>query len=276
MGIIYNRLLTILNEESHESTYYHMAFVMLLNFEKLKHMSINQVAQMCDVSKSTVSKFIRFIGYEDYSDFRYAAISSNKTTHSTEDFSMNVLQYGDHYSLESMIDIMQKDIRLTYDRLDWDKIHRLVLDLYTYKKVGLFGLMFSETAAMDFQIKLCHCGKIVFTNINDIKQDQFIHEAGEDTLIVVFSESGDFIDNYQKRRFTEEYASKEPNFSVTKAKIVLITGNPAMEHDPRVSYCILLHRTTELRTHRITYGVLTDIIACQYHEYVKQMGENPC
>ena len=274
MGIIYNRLLTILNEESHGSTYYHIAFVMLQNFEELKHMSINQVAQMCAVSKSTVSKFIRFIGYEDYSDFRYAAISSNKTSHAKEDFSMNVLQYGDHFSMDAMIDTIQKDIRLTYERLDWDRIHRMVEDLYTYKTIGLFGLMFSETAAMDLQIKLCHCGKIVFTNINDIKQDQFIREAGEDTLIVVFSESGDFINNYQRQRFSEEFASKEPNFSETKAKIVLITGNPDMEDDPRVSYCILLHRTTELRTHRITYGVLTDIIACQYHEYVKQMEGN--
>ena len=74
MGMLFNRLLIILNEEDRNSTNYHIALLMLEHIEDLQTMSIGQLAALCDVSKSTVSKFIRYIGYEDFSDFRCAAV----------------------------------------------------------------------------------------------------------------------------------------------------------------------------------------------------------
>ena len=50
--------------------------------------------------------------------------------------------------------------------------------------------MFSETAALDLQIKLSYKKKIIVTNLNDMKQEKFIEEAGEDTLLIIFSDPG--------------------------------------------------------------------------------------
>ena len=59
MGILYDRLLILLNESSSDSTFYHIALAMLQNMELLHSLAINEVADLCRVSKSTISKFIK-------------------------------------------------------------------------------------------------------------------------------------------------------------------------------------------------------------------------
>lgn len=266
MGMLYNRLLIILNEEPQDSAYYHIALVMLFHCEELGEISINRLAELCSVSKSTISKFIRFIGYEDFADFRYAAVFTEDKYGYRISYVNNVMNYMEQHSLDSYILTIQQDIGTTYMNMDWEKIDRLVKDIDSYKKVAAFGLLFSETAALDLQAKLAYNQKFIVTNLNDLKQDQYIRDAGEDTLIIVFSDSGMFIDKYQR---ISDFAYKQA-FANTKAKVVLITSNQEMEKDPRVDYCICYQKTKDLCTHRVVYGVLTDIIAYKYREYKKK------
>ena len=57
MGILLVRLIDVINEYSEDSTFYSIAYTMLLNFDNLQNLSINDVANLCHVSKSTISKF---------------------------------------------------------------------------------------------------------------------------------------------------------------------------------------------------------------------------
>lgn len=266
MGMLYNRLLIILNEEPPDSTYYHIALVMLYHCEELGEISINRLSDLCNVSKSTISKFIRFIGYEDFADFRYAAVFTEDKYGYRISYVNDVMNYMESHSLDSYILTVQQDISTTYMNMDWEKVDRLVKDLDSYKKVAAFGLLFSETAALDLQAKLAYNKKFIVTNLNDLKQDQYIRDAKEDTLIIVFSDSGMFIDKYQK---INDFAYKKA-FANTKAKVVVITSNQELEKDSRVDYCICYQKTKDLCTHRIVYGVLTDIIAYKYREYKKK------
>lgn len=262
MGMLFNRLLIILNEEDRNSTNYHIALLMLEHIEDLQTMSIGQLAALCDVSKSTVSKFIRYIGYEDFSDFRYAAVFRDNKYRNDFNYATNVMEYIAQNSLDSYLLTVLQDITATYQSLDWASIDRLVDDLIQYRHVGAFGLMFSETAALDFQTKMCYLKKFIVTNINDVKQEQFIEQAGEDTLIIVFSDSGEFLDKYIR---IPDFLNKTA-FSKTRAKVVVITSNPKVQDDPRVAYTILYQKTRSMTTHRIVYGILTDIIAYKYRE----------
>lgn len=264
MGMLFNRLLIILNEEAQDSTYYHIALMMLDHIEELQELSINKLADLCSVSKSTISKFIRFIGYEDFADFRYAAVFQDNKYGYSFSYVNDVMNYIRNHSLDSFILTVQQDITATYMSLDWKMVDRLVQDIDRYKKVAAFGLLFSETAAMDLQAKLAYNKKFIVTNLSDLKQDSFIEAAGEDTLIIVFSDSGEFLNKYWN---IADFAYKQA-FRKTKAKVVLITSNPEAAKHPSVSYCLLYQKTRELHTHRIVYGILTDIIAYKYREYV--------
>lgn len=268
MGMLYNRLLIILNEEEPDSTYSYIATIMLQHIEELGEMPIGQLAELCRVSKSTISKFVRHLGYEDFSDFRYATTFQDNKYGYSFSYVNNVMRYIEENSLDSFILTVQQDIGSTYQNLDWQAIDRLVRDLADYKRVAAFGLLFSETAAMDLQAKLAYNKKFIVTNINDLKQDRFIRNAGEDTLIIVFSDSGEFLNKYSQ---IADFVDKQA-FAHTKAKVVVITSNPDVEKDPRVDYCVRFQKTKSLCTHRIVYGVLTDIIAYKYREYMKNQS----
>lgn len=264
MVILYNRLLTILNEQTLGSTYYCIALQMLKMYHELGAMSINQLADKCFVSKSTISKFIRKLGYEDFNEFQYVARKLEDTYHYKFSFNNNVMHYLDVNGYDSYVLAILNDIMSTYHTLDWDKVRRLVKDIYEYNTVASFGLMFSESAAMDLQYKLAYNKKFILTNINDIKQEQFIENAGEDVLIIIFSDSGEFLNKY---RHIEDFVNKRA-FDKTKAKIVVITSDPKIEDDPRVDYTITYKKMQDLCTHRILYGILTDMIAFEYRTYV--------
>ena len=55
MGILYNRLLITLNDSDPDSTDYHIALVMLQRMTSLSSLSIQELARLCNVSKSTIS-----------------------------------------------------------------------------------------------------------------------------------------------------------------------------------------------------------------------------
>lgn len=268
MGILFNRLLNLLNSEDPQSTYYHIAFIMLQHTCQLQNLSINELSELCCVSKSTISKFIRHIGYEDYAEYRYAAVIEYNKYNLEQTYVRNVMEYLDAHSPDSYMLAVYQDISATWKNLDWDAVDRLVRDLAAYKRVGAFGLMFSETAAINLQIKLAKTQKYVFTNLNDLEQDSFIREAGPDTLIIVFSNSGEYLNRYQR---IEDFTDKH-SFSKTRAKIVVITSNKKVASDPRVSYCIFFEQTSALTTHHIMYQILTDMIAYRYWEYIRRLS----
>ena len=133
MGILYDRLLILLNESSSDSTFYHIALAMLQNMELLHSLAINEVADLCRVSKSTISKFIRALGYEDYAEFREAARLEENKYHVSYNFSVDVIGYLESHSVQEYTQEIAKDIQLTAQQLDWDAVDRLVVDLIYYK-----------------------------------------------------------------------------------------------------------------------------------------------
>ena len=143
MGILYDRLLILLNESRSDSTFYHIALAMLQNMELLHSLAINEVADLCRVSKSTISKFIRALGYEDYAEFREAARLEENKYHVSYNFSVDVIGYLESHSVQEYTQEIAKDIQLTAQQLDWDAVDRLVDDLIYYKKVFALGMMFS-------------------------------------------------------------------------------------------------------------------------------------
>lgn len=64
------RLLNLRNNLGNNSTDLHIVEVMLENINEIDKLSIETMAELCDVSKSKISKFVKQIGFEDYKEFR--------------------------------------------------------------------------------------------------------------------------------------------------------------------------------------------------------------
>ncbi|PKM58059.1 MAG: MurR/RpiR family transcriptional regulator [Firmicutes bacterium HGW-Firmicutes-3] len=265
MGILLSRLLIILNDEDYNSTIYHIALVLVINFDLICDMTINELAQLCNVSKSTISKFVRIIGFEDYADFRAAAPFKENKFLNKLNYNTNIMGYLEANNFDAYLDIIKRDIENYKKTIDMDIIDELTRDIIKYKIVASFGLMYSETAAIDLQTKLAYNKKFIITKLNDIKQDEFIRDAKEDTLIIIFTNSGNYIKKYQ----ISETNPKKRIFEQTKAKIVVITSNEDLKNDPLVDLCILFKHTSEVQTHAIMFEIISDIIVYRYRHLSK-------
>lgn len=269
MGSLLNRLLIMLNDSDPKSTDYHITFTLLMNFYLLSTLSIGEVAKLCTVSKSTISKFIRNIGYEDYADFKSAAPFKENKFGFDLNYNQNIAEYIESNGLEHYINILYNDLISAKSSIDMSKIEALAKDLLAYQKVISFGLLFSEIGAIDLQWKLAYNGKFIITNMSDIKQKDLLDRATEDTLIIIYSNSGSYIQKYQLSEFQEP-----KDFSHLKAKLVLITSNKKMTNYPGIDLCICYGHTSSVQTHSILYPLINDMIVMKYREFIRKKSRN--
>lgn len=260
MGMLLNRLLVILMEEDIDSTSYHIAMTMLKNFDRISVMSISQIASLCHVSKSTISKFCRKIGFDDYFDLKD---SVPNRPHGPYSYNDNIMNYMESHPLDDYLQMIITDVRQLNDSIDRKKIDMLAKDLMKYDHVAAFGLLYSQTAAIDLQIKLAYNHKFIFTSMNDVKQHEYIANAKEDTLIIIFSHTGDYLKKYQ----LADGDIHKNVFDRTKAKIVVISANAQLEKYDKVHYCITYPQNSAIATHSILYTIITDAIVLRYRYF---------
>lgn len=259
MGMLLSRLLIVVLEEDLGSTNYHIAKTILENFEIISILTIGQVAALCSVSKSTISKFIRKIGFDDYFEFRDAIPN---VPHSRYSYNNNVMQYLESNDFGKYVDLITYDLQLLKKSIETSNASRLAADIAKFDKVAAFGLLFSQTAAVDLQIKLAYNDKFIFTSLNDVKQQQFIENADADTLIIIFSHSGEYI---LKHQMLEGDVAKSI-FDKTAAKVVVITSNQELAKDSRVDYCVEYKCSSNISIHSTLYSLITDYITLKFRE----------
>lgn len=263
MYILYQRLATLINGGDANTTEYHIANVMMENMDHITENSIGETAKLCNVSKSTVSKFVRTLGFENYTDFKWAAMGEKrKEIYIKGVDTINITDFICQNGVNNYMEVLTRDIKCLFEQADMRKIDSLAKDIYAYKKVAAFGEVYSETAALNFQYKMSLYRKFVYTTIDDMKQTQYIEGAGSENLLVIFSNSGRYINTYAR---LEGYP-KKACFDETKAKVVLITSNREMETDPRIDECLFIDYSDKVQNHPILYQILIEQIALRYQQ----------
>lgn len=254
------RLLTVLNTEPLDSTMYHIAEVLLQDYSKIQKSSIDEMAKQASVSKSTLSKFARDLGFDSYIHLKD---SSNFTENRHNNYYNHLIKINNsmkNANYQNYFSSIHEAINALENNLDIRAVQRLAHNLDQYKKVGILGLFFSESAAVDFQYKLAFTGKFVHTFQDDLKQNEFIQNADDDTLLIIISHSGDFL------RYNQLYPTKPKKnmFKETKARIFAITSDTEIFKLPYVKDAIIYPETSGLQSHLFQYPALIDLIVSQY------------
>lgn len=263
MGLLIHRLITVLNTEDPESTIYHIALNLVLHYTMISTSSIGEIADLCNVSKSTISKFARTIGFDDYYHLKESAPFIENRFHFNLNYLTNILDTIDTDGLAPYFEAITRDINFFKDNIAMEAIDQLAQDLVKYDEIYAFGLLFSETAALDLQYKLAYLQKFIVTRQEDTEQERIIENADDSKLIIIFSNSG----NYVKKHQLKELSPRQKIFEKSKAKIVLITSNPEMLDNENIDYCILFHHETKVQTHYFMYQIITDMIALRYRYF---------
>lgn len=193
-------LLNTMASEKNDSTNGCIASYILENMNEVKSMGIKDLANGCHVAMSSVSRFCKDIGLEDYSELKEMLIDNQFYFEKQSDkafFNERVKDY--HDNIVECLSMVQKSI-------DYQQIIKLCQDLKSYHKISVFGLLKAQSAAIHFQSDLLMLGKKIDTKMAYSQQLDYMTHASQDDLIIIFSYTGSYFDypdirKYQKKLY---------------------------------------------------------------------------
>jgi DNA-binding MurR/RpiR family transcriptional regulator len=189
--MIYNKLpvalLSLLATEDAESTNARIASYLLEHAHEASDLSIKGLAAACHVGAGTVSRFARDAGFEGFAELREAFAEVGNGFE-------RVPGNSAHDRTKSLARAAGSSLAKAAATVDHAALGRLVADLHVYAKVGVYGLLKAQAAALDLQVDLLSLGKLADTCVSVSDQARRIRESSSDKLIVVFSYTGEYFD----------------------------------------------------------------------------------
>ena len=227
-------LLSILNTNDELDTDFVIAKYFLNNLSNLKDISVYKIADDCFVSRSSVQRFIKNIGYDSYTQLKKSL--DDVLSHENE-----FLNYTDHSSygefMLKSLDEMAKDI---FKSTSSPNFRKLVDMLMKARYIVLVTAEDSSYPCKIFQQELISISKIIRITTNASSNKQLLESLTSDDLILVSSISGNFA-----LAINEEI--KE-----LKAKKCLITLNRSTVFENTYSLIYYIGNEMKLNSHSIT------------------------
>lgn len=248
-------LLSTINSEPINSNNYKIAKYIIEHIQELEDCTISELAKNCYVSNSSVSRFCRDIGLEDFNDLRMQ-VAKAPLAYKDARNKFEFKEFSDDFYSSYILSVTENLKHAFKAQEIQSQVESLVADLHHYKKVAAFGYMQSENIALHLQYDLQTSGKPVFTSIKFANQVEYIKEAGVDTLIIIFSDSGTYFDRVFSRTHPYKHTTKKP-------KICMITSN----RDIRLSYVdqyIYYNSRKDYASHPYPLMMIADMICIQY------------
>ena len=213
-------LMNALATEEKSSTNYIIASYVMNHINDLKknnnHLTTGYLAKQCNVSKASISRFCRDVGFEDFYTFKY--MIKNYYPHNTLS-----KKYSFINNSSTVYDDFMRELTVSLDsfkmKYDQKVLDQLIEDLHTYKNIVMMGHQQSFAMALTLQndlgsafCKYAHvCGEPAM-------QAKYFEKATSDDLFVVFSATGKFFNN----TLIKQKLHRKEN----EPRIYLITINP--------------------------------------------------
>lgn len=248
-------LLSTLNSEPKDSNNYKIAKYIIENLHELEDCTISELAKNCYVSNSSVSRFCRDIGLADFNDLRIQVARIPLALQQASQ-KYNYQEFDEDFCTSYVMSVQDNLNKAFNSKTLTPKINLLVKDLHQYNKVAAFGYMQSENMALHLQYDLQTSGKPIFTSMKFLDQVDYIKAADEQTLIIVFSDSGSYFDRVFNRVKPFKNTTKKP-------KIYMITSNTSLDL-PYVDEFITYQSRHDYASHPYPLMMIADMICIQY------------
>ncbi|MBQ2310495.1 MAG: MurR/RpiR family transcriptional regulator [Erysipelotrichales bacterium] len=180
-------LLSILNTNDTEDTNFHIAKYILEHFQELDRLSIYDLAEECFVSRSSIQRFVKTIGYDSFTSLKNTVsevAAHQKTILSYTDYT----HYAEH--LVSSLDEMAKDIIDTIYSSRW--ADEFLVRIHDTKNVVVLTAEDSASSIRSLQQDLMSVGKLIRVVTNSTSSLSILQDLTPDDLLVTCSASGNF------------------------------------------------------------------------------------
>jgi DNA-binding MurR/RpiR family transcriptional regulator len=253
-------LTAVINSEDISSTNYKIAKFLLENNYLVNRISIQDVADKCFCSKSTISRFCRQLGYENYYEMNQDLYVS---TQKSQDKYIPYIISSYNENIEKYFSDLYLCIEYAKKYIKEKDVNELVKNLMDYNKIAIFGNLQSHSVGQLFQEDLGLCRKIVTASILPENQKSYIQQADRYTLILIVSCSGSYFRNFID--VNNCYIDNKPRF-------ILITNNEKMVKNPFYDKIIYLPCNNNYVSQPRIIDFFFNIIAINYAKHIFLKG----
>lgn len=191
-------LLNYINSKQASDTYYDITRIILQNIDRIPSLSITELAELCFVSPSTITRFCKYFGSRNYIDFKHQVSSgySRHIEHTLFHIKKETFQavkdtpkkFMEYYAAE-----IAKSAMEVAEQMEYDQIDRLIERIHDTKNVYLFGISTSLMMINTLQHDLLNAKKLTYSADTSEKLIELSQTIQEDDLAIVFTAYGNFM-----------------------------------------------------------------------------------
>lgn len=246
--------LSIIASEEEGSVNCQIANYILEHLDELREITISELADKCFVSNSSISRFCREIGLEDFSELKELLESNrNRPALYEADASTGVVS-------RSYTELVKSSLDDVIESIDFDSIEALCHDIATFDDICIFGMLKSESVALNLQNDLLMLGKRTTSKVSFSQQMKYFNEPDVNRLFIIFSFTGVYFDYKFPRAFFKEHR---------KSKIVFITGTDTIGSRKFYDRIISFRSNQDDVSHPYQLQLVASLIAQTYARLIK-------
>lgn len=249
-------LLHYINGVYKKDTNYDIALKLLAEYEQIPNMTINQMAEICFVSTASISRFIRLLGFETFTDFKNTSRKTLKIKSTDYSVTVSKAKKEDIKPIfERYTNNVIENIKYTFDNIEYQQMDRICLMLFDAQDIVLFGLEFSSLLGLHFQNRMAQMNKYVSIGFSYEKQLEIAQSLGDNAVVIVATiEGGYFYRNDEIINILKE----------KKSKIIVLTMNAHNKLMREVEELLLCSKQNNDTEGRISLLYIMEIILMYY------------
>jgi DNA-binding MurR/RpiR family transcriptional regulator len=168
-----------------------IADFILTNHSEAVYLSITELAKKSEVSESTVTKFIKTIGYNSFHDLRICLARANTNTTEEDIIYGEISLDGDVESIctnvfHNNIDSLRDSLRI----LDFESVEKAADLMLKARKIDFYGMGSSSVATLNAKMRLYRLGLLCFTYSDPHEQIVSASLLNEGDIAFAISNSG--------------------------------------------------------------------------------------
>lgn len=255
MGSVKQLLLNYLGTSLQKDMNYEIAMAMLKNYDEIKNRTCEEVADICFVSKASLSRFCRFIGFSSYREFQEAlALDYDMQTEYTKQFK-DLLKTDRNQAIASYRDELISNVYSTVNLESLDLVEEVTEIIHNANNIFHFSHHFLWDIGRFFQSKMSLMGKHVLQQMNYESQYEFASNLTKDDLVLITSITGTYPLRYEKIW----------NLIINSGcKIIVITQNLSSSNWNHADYVLPCGNSNKNDIGKYTALMVVDMIIIHY------------
>lgn len=215
---LYLKLQRIINGSDYNNTYKIISKNLIENLDNFNHMTIEELASLSFTSISTISRFVRLIGFKNFIELKeysksYKLYRFMNMNDNIEDMKFDMLHDDDIFN--NYIDDICSSLQGLKNNIDFKKIDKINKMVHEADSLSLYAFLLPGSLAKFYQLSMLSLGK--YSKYYDLTNANLGANNSENELSLFFSVDGNFIDSSRDTIVKLKTNNK---------KLILITQNP--------------------------------------------------